>query len=127
MSVSRSRVLRIDALINFLLGGALRFFPFTAVWLGIPEASSSFYPTILGGVLFGIGIALAWEARRGEGQAVGLGLAGAVAINLCGGVVLTIWLANGGLNIPLRGQIILWSLALALVLISLAELRLPPA
>lgn len=36
MNVSRARVLRIDALINFLLGGALLLFPFTSAWLGIP-------------------------------------------------------------------------------------------
>ncbi len=124
MATTRSRVLWIDALINLVLGGALLLFPFTARALGIPEVASSFYPTILGGVLFGIGLALLWETFRGEAQPVGLGLGGAVAINLCGGIVLTAWLLMGGLDIPFRGQVILWILAVTLVAISLVELAI---
>ena len=53
---------------------------------------------------------------------VGLGLGGAVAINLSGRLVLILWLMFGDLNIPLRGHISLWSLAIILVGISLFEL-----
>jgi hypothetical protein len=52
---------------------------------------------------------------------VGLGLGGAVAINLSGGVVLILWLIFGDLNIPLRGYFFLWSLAIVLVGISSIE------
>ncbi len=79
---------------------------------------------ILGAVLFGIGIALIWEGIRGDGQLVGLGLGGAIAINLSGGLALTGWLLFGDLSLPLRGQLFLWGLASILVLISLAELRM---
>jgi hypothetical protein len=79
---------------------------------------------IFGAVLFGIGITLAWEGSRGDGQLVGLGLGGAIAINLCGGLVLTAWLLFGELVLPIRGRAILWGLAVILVLISLVELRL---
>ena len=115
-------MLLLDALVNLVLGIALLFFRTTASVLGIPGASSAFYPTILGAVLFGIGLALLLETYRGSGELVGLGLGGAVAINLSGGVALTGWLLLGDLEMPLRGQIILWTLAGVLVLISLAEI-----
>jgi hypothetical protein len=53
---------------------------------------------------------------------VGLGLGGAVAINLCGGIVLFIWLISGALDLPLRGLVFLWALAIVLVGISTVEL-----
>lgn len=122
MAESRSRVLLLDALINLVLGAALLCFSVTAPMLGIPPAAHAFYPMILGAVLFGIGLALLWEVYRGAEQPVGLGLGGAVAINLCGGVALTGWLLLGNLDVPLRGRIVLWTLAVVLVVISLAEI-----
>ena len=55
---------------------------------------------------------------------VGLGLGGAVAINLSGGFVLLLWLIFGDLDIPLKGYFFLWSLALILVGISLIEIHI---
>jgi hypothetical protein len=89
--------------------------------LGIPMADPSFYATILGGVLLGIGLALLVECYRKSNRFVGLGLGGAIAINLCGGFVLAVWLLSGRLALPLRGYILLWSLVLLLVGISLLE------
>jgi hypothetical protein len=89
--------------------------------LGMPMADPSFYPSILGGVLFGIGLALLIECYRQSNGFIGLGLGGAIAINLCGGLVLAIWLLSDSLYLPLRGQIFLWSLVLLLVGISLIE------
>ena len=119
---ARARVLWLDALINLVLGAALLFFRTTAPILGIPPASQAFYPTILGAVLFGVGLALLWEIYRGENHPVGLGLGGAVVINLSGGAALMAWLLFGDLDVSMRGQIILWALAVVLVFISLAEL-----
>jgi hypothetical protein len=51
----------------------------------------------------------------------GLGLAGAVAINLCGGGVLLLWLVAGDLEIPVRGRIILWTVAIVVLLLSIVE------
>jgi hypothetical protein len=116
-----NRALLIDGLINLGLGVALLSFTVVAGWLGIPDAANAFYPTILGAVLFGIGIALLIECGRGDSEVVGLGLGGAIAINLSGGVVLTAWLLFGDLALPLRGKVILWALALCLVVISLVE------
>ena len=115
-------LLLVDAIINLGLGVLLVLFPRALVAaLGIPSAKSAFYPSILGAVLFGIGLALLVERSRGGG----LGLGGAVAINLSGGVVLGLWLLFGGLEIPLRGQLLLWGLAALLVGISTVEILAP--
>lgn len=121
----RGSLLIIDAMINLLLGVLLIAFSDGLVeLLGVPPAAHSFYPNILGGVLFGIGIALLVESRNRMESGVGLGLIGAVAINLCGGIVLCGWLVFGDLSLPLRGLIFLWFLVVLLVGISTAELAM---
>ena len=116
-------VLLVDAAINLFLGLLLLIFSETLVeFLGVPATEQSFYPNILGGVLFGIGVALLIECFRSPNGLVGLGLGGAIAINLCGGLVLVFWLITGNLSIPIRGQIFLWTLAVILVAISSIEL-----
>jgi hypothetical protein len=122
-----NKLLRIDAAINFLLGILLLFsIPFPqqlSAFLGVPTIEQGFYPSILGGVLIGIGIGLLLESnRQTHQQMVGLGLAGAIGINLCGGVVLLGWLLFGNLNLPLRGLIFLWVVDFILVGISSVEL-----
>ena len=113
--MNRSVMLLVDALINLALGIVLMFFPQSFVGiLGVPLASTGFYRSILGAVLFGIGIALAIEWQRKPSGLTGLGLAGAIAINLCGGTVLVGWLLFGGLDIPVRGRVLLWGLTAAL-------------
>jgi len=120
--MKRSILLTIDGIINLVLGMLLMIFPAPLVAaLGIP-AAPAFYPSILGGVLFGIGIALFLERGTQRTQGSGLGLIGAVAINLCGGLVLAAWLIFGELGLPLRGLIFLWLLAVLLVVISSVEL-----
>ncbi len=115
-------VLFVDAAINIVLGVLLVTFPRRVVdALGIPASESAFYPSILGGVLIGIGIALLIQVAHRE-RFLGLGHEGAVAINICGGLVLAAWLIWGGLDIPVRGQVLLWSLVTMLVGISLVEL-----
>jgi len=114
-----SVLLTFDAVINLTLGLLLMAFPATLVEaLGVPEAASFFYPNILGAVLFGIGIAL-WLGRRGSPN--GLGLGGAVSINLCGGAMLGLWLLLGNLQIPIRGYMLLWFLVVLLVGLSAIE------
>ncbi len=122
--MKQSGLLMADAAINLILGILLLFFPPELVWLlVIPAVEQVFYPSILGAVLFGIGIALLVEYfRRAEGM-VGLGLGGATGINLCGGLVLAGWLVSGKLTVPLRGYVVLWFLVLILVGISAIEFR----
>lgn len=118
MNTSRI-LLYIDASINLALGCILIVYPASVVSaLGVPETVSAFYPSILGAVLFGIGIALVIENIKGTG----LGLLGAVSINLSGGIILGGWLLFGGLQIPTRGFVFLWTLVVLLVGISSVEL-----
>lgn len=97
-------LLAIDTWVNLLLGLLLLLFPAGVLdLLGLPPTNTYFYATILGGVILGIGVALClewWGAPRGVR---GLGLGGAITINLCGGGVLLSWLVLGDLTVPLRG------------------------
>lgn len=118
-----SKILLVDALINLVLGVLLVTFPNRVVeLLGVPRTDATFYPSILGAVLIGIAVALVIEYVRKPNRAVGLGLHGAIAINLCGALFLMGWLLSGKLEIPLRGQVFLWGLAAVLVIVSLVEL-----
>ena len=62
-----------------------------------------FYSSILGGVIFGIGVALCLEWLKGGKKIRGLGLAGAIAINLFGGGTLLFWLIFKELDTPPKG------------------------
>jgi len=121
--VNKQMLLTVDACINFVLGVLLLLsIPFSSQLtglLGVPEIENAFYPSLLGAVLFGIGIALVGErARAGRDAPGGLGLAGAIAINLCGGLVLGGWLVLGKLDLPPRGWVFLWVLDVLLVGVS---------
>jgi hypothetical protein len=106
------------------LGSLLIIFPRSVVtFLGVPSVESAFYPSILGAVLLGIGIALLEEKYGARGVTTGLGLVGALTINLCGGIVLAVWLLAGELNLPLRGALLLWTLVVLLLSLSLFELN----
>lgn len=119
----RSRLLTVDGIANLLFGLALLAFPrpfFEA--LGIPWTDHGLYPTILGGVLIGIGVALIQESRsRTDG--VGLGLWGAVAINLVAGLVIAGWLLGSRAEgASTSGRVFLWLLVLFLVGLSAGEI-----
>jgi hypothetical protein len=117
------KLLLIDGVINLILGIVLLIFPSKLVtFLGVPEAQSSFYPNVLGGVLVGIAVALFLESANNERITSGLGLLGAMSINLCGGLVLGVWLLFGELDLPPTGLIFLWGLVIILVGISFFEL-----
>ena len=121
---SKSKILLlIDGIINLLLGMLLLLFPFgVAQVFGVPQANSNFYPTILGAVIFGIGISLLLEVYGKPRGIHGLGLPGAIVINFCGAVVLTMWLIIVPFNLPLRGYIILWTIALVILALGFIEL-----
>lgn len=118
-----SKILLVDALINLILGVLLATFPRSVVDLfGVPDTDATFYPSILGAVLVGVGLALVIEYLRKPNGPAGLGLHGAIVVNLCGALFLVGWLLIGRLEIPLRGQVFLWCLAGVLIVISLVEL-----
>lgn len=103
-SVSKSWLLLLDSAINLILGLLLLIFPSRLVeWLGIPSTNQRFYPSLLGAVLFGIGIAILLEHFRSNSTMIGLGLGGAAAINVSGAFVLVLWLVFGSLDLAVHG------------------------
>jgi hypothetical protein len=123
MERKHKNLLLIDGIANLILGLLLLLFPLgIAEFLGVPIADSNFYPTILGGVVFGIGIALLIERYGFEKQIRGLGLGGAIAINICGSLVLLGWLIFAPPAIPMRGWILLWVIGIFVLGIGLVEL-----
>ena len=119
----RTNLLRIDGFINLILGLLLIAFPSGLMeTLGVPPSDGRFYPSVLGAILFGIGIALLLEANRLPGGVIGLGLGGAIAINLAAAAGLLYWLLWGDLDVPFRGRVLLGILSAGLVAISSFEL-----
>ena len=116
-------VLIIDAIINFVLGIVLIVYPIQLIrFLGIPEAMSPFYPSLLGAVLCGIALALVIEYYRSPTGLVGLGLGGAVVINICGAFILIVMMVRHAVHMPLQGHLFLWILVVVLIFISAIEL-----
>jgi len=121
--MKEQHLLLIDAFINLLLGVLLLLFPAGMMGvLGLPPTDTYFYATILGGVIFGIGVALSIEWWTAERDGGGLGLVGAIAINICGAGVLLVWLIVGELTLPPRGRIVLWVVALSVLGIAAVEI-----
>ena len=116
-------LLLIDGIVNLLLGILLLLFPLgIAELFGVPQPNNNFYTTILGAVIFGIGIALLIEAYGKPHGIHGLGIAGAIAINFCGAGILTVWIISDPFNLPLRGYITLWTIAILVLAIGFVEL-----
>ena len=85
----RRELLLLDGVGNVVLGLLLLAAPLrVTAWLGLSVSGSAFYATLFGAVLVGIGIALLLERRAKEGVTRGLGLTGALVINLCFGLAL---------------------------------------
>jgi len=123
MRSKHKTLLVIDAIINLVLGVLLLLFPAGVVeLLGLPLTNTNFYSSILGAVLFGIGVALLVERYGASRNIRGLGLGGAIAINLCGAGVLLLWLLISPFDIPLRGNVILWSIAIIVLIVGFVEI-----
>lgn len=123
MGKKQEILLFIDGIINVGLGILLLLFPFgISELLGVPESNTNFYPTILGGVIFGIGIALFVERYGFKFKIRGLGLGGAIAINICGAMVLVVWLLINPFSLPLKGYIVLWTIAVVVLIVGIVEL-----
>jgi hypothetical protein len=119
----KNLLLMVDGIVNLALGILLVLFPAQLmVVFDLPKVETFFYVNILGAVLFGIGIALLMEYFAGEKGITGLGIGGAIVINLCGGGVLTLWLLFGNLELSKGGEIFLWSIAIIVLGIAIAEL-----
>lgn len=116
--MNRSQLLRIDGLLNLLFGAVLLLGPLGSLrWLGFPEARSYFYSSVLGGVLAGVGVALLLSVRRLSG----LGLAGAVAINVGGALAVAGWLVAVPDQGSPVGRALLWIVALGVLSVAVVE------
>jgi hypothetical protein len=113
----------VDGIINLALGVLLIFFPAQFVdAFDLPKVETFFYVNILGAVLFGIGTALLLERFASRSGVTGLGIGGAIPINLCAVTVLIFWLVFGDLGLSQDGAIFLWSVAIIVLGIAIAEL-----
>jgi hypothetical protein len=123
MRAKHKTLLAIDSAVNLILGILLLLFPLgTAELLGVPQTDVTFHPSILGAVIFGIGVALLVELF-GEPKGIpGLGLGGAIAINIIGASVLVVWLLAVPFDLPLRGHITLWTIAVVVLGVGVIEL-----
>jgi len=117
-----SRLLALDSIINVVLGLVLLVVPSRAIAvLGLPETDTFFYVTVLGAILVGIGLAL-WIERGRTPRWRGLGMAGAIAINLLGAGAVAAWLIVGPLDLPLRGHIVLWAVVAIVLATAVGEM-----
>lgn len=122
--VNKKRILLVvDGIVNLALGIMLIFFPAQLMTaFDLPKVDTFFYVNILGAVLFGIGVALFLERFSDRFHVRGLGIGGAISINLCGAGVLIFWLLFGNLNLSESGGIFLWSIAILVFGIAVVEL-----
>lgn len=123
MKPKHTILLFIDSIVNMVLGILLLLFPVGIIGaLGLPSTDTHFYASILGAVLFGIGLALLLELFGYAKQVHGLGLGGAIIINIMGSAVFIGWLVFGALQIPLKGRILLWLIGCIVLVIGVVEL-----
>jgi tRNA-Thr(GGU) m(6)t(6)A37 methyltransferase TsaA len=119
----RRTLLAVDGVVNLLLGAALLLAPAGSLsWLGLPSPLPSLYAVVLGGVLVGIGLALLLEVRRQRSGFRGLGLGGAIVINLCGAGALLGWLVLARPELSPTGAIVLWTVAVVVLGLAIVEL-----
>jgi len=90
--------------------------------LEIPTGENLLFPSIVGGVLTGIGISLLMERYKSSLKVTGLGLGGAISINICGVGVLAVWLAKGSLNFPIHTYVVGRTIAVIILGMSASEL-----
>ena len=113
-----------DGIANVIIGIILLLYPFGIdKLLGLPKSNTHFYPTILGAIILGIGIALLVETYGRSRRFRGLGLVGAIIINFCGATALLAWLIINPFNIPTKGYIVLWTIVIIVYAIGLLELQ----
>ncbi len=123
MRTKHKTLLLVDGAVNLVLGVVLLLYPAGVVGLlGLPPTSTNFYPSILGAVLAGIGVALLVERFGAEKGVRGLGLGGAIATNVCGAGALIVWLLVEPFEIPVRGYVVLWTVATLVLVIAGIEL-----
>lgn len=116
-------LLFIDSVVNAAIGVILLCYPLgIGDFLDLPKSNNNFYPVILGAVILGIGIALFIERKYYERGIRGLGIEGAITINILASSVLIIFLIFSNLNISVLGSIILWFIGILVFIIGVLEI-----
>lgn len=119
----KNLLLVVDGVVNMLLGIMLIFFPAQLMFtFDLPKVETYFYVNILGAVLIGVGIALLLESSKERHNLTGLGIGGAIVINLCGAGMIILWLLFGNLELSPGGSVFLWSITLIVLGVAVAEL-----
>lgn len=115
------QLLSIETILKLAGGLALLLIPGTlAKAFGLPRDPSGFWPRLLGATL--IGLAAATFIEGWVRNTHGLGLAGALSINLAmaGGIMALLLLGKAAPT--RRGRVLLWLIFSVLVLLALFEL-----
>jgi hypothetical protein len=116
-------LLLIDGVVNVVIGVILLCYPLgIGDYLELPKSNNNFYPVILGAVIFSIGIALLIERKYHDRGIRGLGIEGAITINLIASAALIIFLIFSNITISTLGSIILWFIGILVFIIGLVEL-----
>jgi hypothetical protein len=119
--MAQQQLLWIETLLKLAGGLMLAILPLTtARLLGLPAGTSGFWPRLLGIVLIGLAGAAFVEGSAAGSR--GLGLAGAVLINLLSAGMLIALLVVDRAAATARGRTTLWALAVLLLVLSLFEL-----
>lgn len=115
------QLLLIEALVKLAAGVMLVLAPLaTASVLGLPRPPSGFWPRLLGALLIGLAAALFIEMRLPGSK--GLGLAGAIAVDIVLAFTLVAqMLAKAGAETR-RGKLVMWLVTAALVVLALVEI-----
>ena len=114
------QLLWIETLLKLVPGLLLALAPLTTLRiLGLPRPDTGFWPRLTGALLVGIAGALFIE---GTHSGHGLGLAGAIIINLSGATVLATLLALDRGPASTRGRAVVWALTCTLVILSVFEI-----
>jgi len=122
-SMKEPVLLFLNAILYLAVGVLLLLFPFGLVAaLGIALPAVTFYASMLGAILLGVGLALLVERSRGTLGFPGLGINGAILINISCAVTLGLWLFYRSLNLLHIGYILLWGLVASVTAITLAEI-----
>jgi hypothetical protein len=117
----RDQVLTIEALLRGALALVLILAPKSMIAaLGLPRTEATFWPRLLGAVFAGMAAAAYIEGHFKVQS--GLGLGGAVAVNITTAFAILTGLVVGGLDVPRRGRLLLWLCSGALILLALFEL-----
>ena len=115
------QLLWIEFVVKLASGAVLALAPkLLARITGLPPAESPFWPRLLGGILIGIAVAALVEVRFKS--SIGLGLAGAVSVNVAAAATIGSLLILGQGGSSRRGRFALWLAAAGLLILALVEI-----